>query len=869
MGRKNQKRLTAAILAVLLLPVLSASAQNGSGQQDSLVRLVKATSLQLIEKGTEKFRKAVDATFLHNGTYLICDTALWNVDKQVINSEGHVQIIQDETLLTSDRLDYYIDRDLAEFRGGVVQLTDKDGNILRTRNLDYNTKDSVAVFRRGASMRDKDGQIIESENGSYDSKSSLFTFLDRVNMFTDSVFVKTEHLVYEGNTSRADFKTDIDFWKDGNMLSAQRGWYDRGNELFFFTGAVHGLSKEQESWSDSLYFHRNSMDVELLGNAQIQDTTRNVSAVAQRIFYEDSLSRVTLTRKAAVAMRTEQEGQAPDTLFFGADTLILRTIPKCDIPEDEILAAEERLKDMNTDPVREYRTKAAREAAEAAKNQMEALGEGMMGDRGPAAARKPLAGKNPEMPVPEASDSLGMPSVSGPGSADSLGLAAVPADSLAGMPAAGDSLAVADSLAMLPPPDTTKIEFLEGRGSVKIFRQDIQVRCDSMRYNSLDSIARFYLDPVVWNDGNRQYSSDSLFVLVRNSAADRANLLSDAFIIIQEDTVCFDQIKATEVIAYFDSTAALKRFDALGGASALFYLKENDVFATVNKVESKMLSGWFKDGEIDRVYYFDQPKNDAYPVVQLPADERQMKGFNWRIGERPSGPWDITDLRVRKSQRKYFESRPKATFRETDIYFPGYIGSVYRSIAVRDSLKALPRQSPAPAAEGSPEGLLAETDASPGADAGQNADSPKEGGSEAGNQEKQPESGADSLRTVSHVDSLGAAPKTPREIKAAERKAKAEAARAAREARWAELDARDEARAQAKAAKAQARARAAKRRILEAQAAQLERDNAKLERFKRRYEKQKARKEARAARKAARAALKKPVLPDKPIEETQ
>ena len=68
---------------------------------------------------------------------------------------------------------------------------------------------------------------------------------------------------------------------------------------------------------------------------------------------------------------------------------------------------------MNTDPVREYRTKAAREAAEAAKNQMEALGEGMMGDRGPAAARKPLTGKNPEMPVPEASDSLGTPTVSG------------------------------------------------------------------------------------------------------------------------------------------------------------------------------------------------------------------------------------------------------------------------------------------------------------------------------------------------------------------------------------------------------------------------------------------------------------------------
>ena len=93
--------------------------------------------------------------------------------------------------MRSDKLNYYVDRDLAEFRGSVVILTDKDNNTLKTRFLDYNTKDSVAVFRNGASMRDKDGQIIESMSGSYDSKIKTFTFSEDVNMYTDSVFVKT------------------------------------------------------------------------------------------------------------------------------------------------------------------------------------------------------------------------------------------------------------------------------------------------------------------------------------------------------------------------------------------------------------------------------------------------------------------------------------------------------------------------------------------------------------------------------------------------------------------------------------------------------------------------------------------------------
>ena len=43
--------------------------------------LIHAESAQLIEKDGQSFRKVIGpARFLHNDTYLLCDTALWNVN---------------------------------------------------------------------------------------------------------------------------------------------------------------------------------------------------------------------------------------------------------------------------------------------------------------------------------------------------------------------------------------------------------------------------------------------------------------------------------------------------------------------------------------------------------------------------------------------------------------------------------------------------------------------------------------------------------------------------------------------------------------------------------------------------------------------
>lgn len=883
----NIRKLFISVVTVLST-LTSLSAQENGSQKDSLVRLLSAQSMELIEKDGIDYRKVTGpARFLHNDTYLICDTALWNMSSNEIYAISNVKILQDQTVLTGDRLTYYIDRDLAEFRGTLVQLEDKDRNVLRTEHLDYNTKDSVAVFFNGGSMKDAEGQIIESRTGTYDSKIRTFTFNDRVNMFTDSVFVKSTTIVYDARTNVATFGFDTDTWQDDNMLSANGGWYDRGREIFLFRNNVHGMSDTQEGWADSLYYYRSSKNIELLGNAQVTDTTRDVSALAGRIFYTDSLSEVKLTRDPAVIGVMKNAEDQPDTVYFGADTIFARTYMMFQVNESEIKNSKSRMEDLAVDAVQAYRQKAAKEAAEAAAKAMEndpnrpkpnkkQAGEtGAVAAAGGAAETSGAAGASEagtsESDASESSDvseaeeasesegALSKPAGRLAHASDSLSHIADTlshsADSLAN---ATDSLTVAaDSLSA--PKDSTKLNFITAIKNVKMFRKDIQLACDSLVYNDLDSLVRMYEKPFVWNEGNRQYSADSIYAVIKDRAMQKASLMSNAFIIVKEDSLCFDQIRATEMLAYFDTTGALTRFDALGEANAVFYLQEDSVYATVNKSAAKMLSARFLNGELDKVYYFDAAKNDGYPVAQMTRDERVLKGFDWQIDACPRGKQDITLLSLRASERSSYASRPRATFEYTDRYYPGYIPGIMKQIREGKVAKAnaeARRKAAAQAKAAAADSLTVAGDSLSVAQDSLSLSPADSLGTSLPSVADSTKSATDSLSMSSDSSSVNAPVLDPSAMKKAQRDSIRAAKIAAREAKWARLDSLDVAKAKAAADKKAAKLRAKKLKQLKALKAREEKENARLEKYKSAYLKQKERDDLKAAAKAAREAEK-------------
>lgn len=965
----NFRKLFISVVTVLST-LTSLSAQENGSQKDSLVRLLSAQSMELIEKDGVDYRKVTGpARFLHNDTYLICDTALWNMSSNEIYAISNVKILQDQTVLTGDRLTYYIDRDLAEFRGTLVQLEDKDRNVLRTEHLDYNTKDSVAVFFNGGSMKDAEGQIIESRTGTYDSKIRTFTFNDRVNMFTDSVFVKSTTIVYDARTNVATFGFDTDTWQDDNMLSANGGWYDRGREIFLFRNNVHGMSDTQEGWADSLYYYRSSKNIELLGNAQVTDTTRDVSALAGRIFYTDSLSEVKLTRDPAVIGVMKNAEDQPDTVYFGADTIFARTYMMFQVNESEIKNSKSRMEDLAVDAVQAYRQKAAKEAAEAAAKALEndpnrpKPNKKQAGETGAAAggaaetsessetseaetseSSEPsdaneasereasessdvsesdeasekegdvsetsqsdeASGKNGDEATDSAEGAEGAPSDSltvktltsaKNSTAMAAGAQASEADTvshaLASLaPAAGalskpagrlahasdslshiadtlshsaDSLAnAADSLtvaadSLSAPKDSTKLNFITAIKNVKMFRKDIQLACDSLVYNDLDSLVRMYEKPFVWNEGNRQYSADSIYAVIKDRAMQKASLMSNAFIIVKEDSLCFDQIRATEMLAYFDTTGALTRFDALGEANAVFYLQEDSVYATVNKSAAKMLSARFLNGELDKVYYFDAAKNDGYPVAQMTRDERVLKGFDWQIDACPRGKQDITPLSLRASERSSYASRPRATFEYTDRYYPGYIPGIMKQIREGKVAKAnaeARRKAAAQAKAAASDSLTVAGDSLSVAQDSLPLSPADSLGTSLPSVTDSTKAATDSLSMSSDSSSVNAPVLDPSAMKKAQRDSIRAAKIAAREAKWARLDSLDAAKAKAAADKKTARLRAKKLKQLKALKAREEKENARLEKYKAAYLKQKERDDLKAAAKAAREAEK-------------
>lgn len=839
------------------------SAQEKGSQVDSLVRLLSAQSMELIEKDGVDYRKVTGpARFLHNDTFLICDTALWNVRTNEIFAISNVKILQDQTVLTGDKLTYYVDRDLAEFRGSLVQLEDKDHNVLRTEFLDYNTRDSVAIFFNGGSMKDTEGQVIESRTGTYDSKAKTFTFSDNVNMFTDSVFVKTTNLVYDSARNKASFGFGTDAWSEDNMLSSNAGWYDRNREIFLFRRDVHGMSDTQEGWADSLFYYRSTGDIELLGNAQVTDTTRDMSAVAGRMLYTDSLSRLVMTREPAVIGVVKSETAPPDSVYFGADSIVAQSLMMFQIEDAVKSAAKSRLEDLSVDAVQNYRQKAAKEAAEAAakaaENDPNRPRGGKKGgaDKEEGDVKAPKGGAVDKGIDPNAAAAgLDSKPVGTDSSATGLDSLAVGLDSLA---VGADSLASAtDSLAVqkdsIPEPlDSTKISFITAVKNVKLYKSDIQIACDSLAYNDLDSLVRMYERPVVWNESNRQYSADSLFAVLKNQSLQKASLMSNAFIIIKEDTLCYDQIRATEMLAYFDTTGALSRFDAMGDANAIFYLQEDSVYATVNKSEAKMLSAYFKNGDIDRVYYFESAKNDGYPVAQMTSEERVLKGFSWQPELRPSGRQDVTPYSIRPSERSRYAARPRTSFEYTDKFYPGYMPGVMKKIAAgklakeraevqrRSAAKSVPMDS---VSVSSPDSLANV----PPKDSLNAAVSAVADSTKAAN---------DSLSMSSDSSSVNAAVLDAAALKKAQRDSLRAAKDAAREAKWARLDSLDAAKAKLAADKKAAKLRAKKLKQLKAIEAREAKENARLEKYKAVFAKKKEREDRKAAERAAREAEK-------------
>ena len=190
--------------------------------------------------------------------------------------------------------------------------------------------------------------------------------------------------------------------------------------------------------------------------------------------------------------------------------------------------------------------------------------------------------------------------------------------------------------------DTTKNETRElfAYHNSRFYRKDIQGSCDSLSFNFADSLISMYKLPVLWS-GQNQLTADTIKILTGKNSIKKIYMYSTAFIVSKDTTETYNQIRGKNMVGNLVDNE-LKSIDVNGNAETVYYVREEDkTLIGVNKAAGSRMTLHVTDSKIERIVYYDKPAGNMFPDREVPAEERLLKGFNWRLTSRPSDKDDI------------------------------------------------------------------------------------------------------------------------------------------------------------------------------------------------------------------------------------
>ena len=173
--------------------------------------------------------------------------------------------------------------------------------------------------------------------------------------------------------------------------------------------------------------------------------------------------------------------------------------------------------------------------------------------------------------------------------------------------------------------------------NVKIFKTDIQGKADSLAYYLSDSSISFFNDPILWNEGS-QITADTIHVLVKKGTIDQLRTSVNSFIISEDSTKNYNQIKGRQMIAHFNGKS-IKDVDVNGNGESIYFVAEEentDVLMGMNQIICSNMKIIFKENQVNDIRFYTNPDGSFVPPHELKDDDKKLEGFAWRIEERPS-----------------------------------------------------------------------------------------------------------------------------------------------------------------------------------------------------------------------------------------
>lgn len=194
-----------------------------------------------------------------------------------------------------------------------------------------------------------------------------------------------------------------------------------------------------------------------------------------------------------------------------------------------------------------------------------------------------------------------------------------------------------DTLELIP--DST-FRLLKAYHGVRFFRTDAQGVCDSMQFNSRDSILHMYGNPILWNEGY-QITGDTVNVFFNDSTVDRMYVLGYSFSIEQLDSIHFNQVKGRRMEVYMQD-GKMHRILVDGNVETIFYpLEKDSSYVGLFWVEGSQLETEFDKGVFKRAKYSKEPIGKITPMDMIKPNQRRLSEFFWFDYMRPLNKKDI------------------------------------------------------------------------------------------------------------------------------------------------------------------------------------------------------------------------------------
>jgi lipopolysaccharide export system protein LptA len=181
--------------------------------------------------------------------------------------------------------------------------------------------------------------------------------------------------------------------------------------------------------------------------------------------------------------------------------------------------------------------------------------------------------------------------------------------------------------------------------NVKIFKSDLQGKCDSIHTNQATGLTKMYRNPVIWSDKN-QITGDTIYLKsnVDTEKLDSLKVFNNAFIISKDSLSLddFNQIKGRNMFGRFEENK-LKSLLVKGNAESVYYNRneETNIIETITKEISSNIEFTFENGIVESIKYLTATEGKTYPPSMLPEDVKKLKDFIWRESEQPKIMEDI------------------------------------------------------------------------------------------------------------------------------------------------------------------------------------------------------------------------------------